>query len=315
MQNEKVSSLPLFVLHTAVSAARIVNARNSDKPKYLTLTLQLDEHSPEEVTIDVPHAYLREVPGGRVPHETLERCFTYHETKAIGGFYVLMHHGVQRQEMWWTEEMVNDHLKKIGSVEKLSVAYSLPQSIVEGFSKFSGYDAVKYINGLVGNELVLDPTGECRFGAPIDLRDVASDDFRRLLTQRDFVQHELNELTDNLGLNNTELLGDDVQDLLFTSNGVGYLIGQDSDSNNVHVNLSNMTKFDTTREDLQKTIAKYESKGLDIVVRERQCTFGDDTFTFFIVISAKDQADDRGHPAPKGKWLKSHKFVEPQYGM
>jgi hypothetical protein len=312
MSNGKVSSLPLFVLHTAVSAARIVGARHSDTPRFLTLTLQPDEHSPETLEIEVSHAYLREVPGGRVPHESLERCFTYHETKAIGGFYVLMHHGVQRQEMWWTEEMVNDHLKKIGSVEKLSVAYSLPQSIVESFAKFSGFDAVKYINDLVGNELVIDPVGA---HAPIGLEYVSPDDRRRLLTQRDFVLHELNELTENLELNNTALLGDDVQDLLFTSNGVGYLIGQDSDANNVHVNLSNMTKFDTTREDLEKTIVKYESKGLDILVVQKQCTFGDEEFTFFIVISAKDQADDRGHPAPKGKWLKSHKFVEPKYGM
>lgn len=76
---------------------------------------------------------------------------------------------------------------------------------------------------------------------------------------------------------------------------------------------SNMTKFDTTIEDAQATIAKYESLGVRVHIEAVQAFDAHHIpTTFFIVKSSKDQVVG-GKDYPAGKFLKSINFKSPVF--
>lgn len=85
-------------------------------------------------------------------------------------------------------------------------------------------------------------------------------------------------------------------------------MGLDVHQNQQAVIDSNMSKFDTTLEDAQKSMQKYIDKGIEVEIVESVYA----ETTYFIIKSTKDQIVDF-KDYPKGKYLKADKFFEPVY--
>lgn len=82
-----------------------------------------------------------------------------------------------------------------------------------------------------------------------------------------------------------------------------------SDSDDLMVHRSNMTKFDTTPEDLQITIKKYYDLGVETIVRDVQIA----GTQYYVVKSSYDQNGKDGKMYRGGKFLKSYLFEEPKF--
>lgn len=74
----------------------------------------------------------------------------------------------------------------------------------------------------------------------------------------------------------------------------------------LEVYRSNLSKFDTMREDAEAGIAKYASMGVTLVIEESEV----DGVTYYVLKSPEDQVVG-GKDYPKGKFLKSIHFSEP----
>lgn len=93
----------------------------------------------------------------------------------------------------------------------------------------------------------------------------------------------------------------------------------DSDADDLLVHESNMSKFDTNREDLEKTIQKYRDLGITTYIVEGKV---DDQSRYVVkVAEARDskgqlvdfQTDKNGRKQRVGKFLKSHLWKEPVF--
>lgn len=129
--------------------------------------------------------------------------------------------------------------------------------------------------------------------------------------QIDIIRSEFNELRDGIAARDIHELRDGIQDLLFTVYGLAHRAGIDADQDFLEVVRSNLTKFDESEHDALLTRAKYDEQGVAtncVIIRDTQ-----DGRAYYVTRSAKDQNDHRGKFMPGGKWLKSYKFVEPQY--
>jgi NTP pyrophosphatase (non-canonical NTP hydrolase) len=125
------------------------------------------------------------------------------------------------------------------------------------------------------------------------------------------IKDELKELDDGITARDIHELRDGIQDVLFTVYGLAHRAGIDADLDYAEVVRSNMTKFDDNDEDATRTRAKYLAIGVETVIFKLH-----DPSTgrvYYVTKSAKDQtgSDNKGYP--KGKWLKSFRFEEPQY--
>jgi len=133
-------------------------------------------------------------------------------------------------------------------------------------------------------------------------------------SQLDLIQSELNEGYDNLELRNFDGLRDDVCDILFTGYGLGARCGFPTDDDYELVCDSNMSKFDLNQEDAERTQKQYlDNHGVqtEIVVNTIEGT------TYYVNKSPFDQVPDPKREGkfkfPRGKYLKSFNFWEPQY--
>lgn len=121
---------------------------------------------------------------------------------------------------------------------------------------------------------------------------------------------EWNELVKNFNEGNYFGLVDDVQDLLFTLIGFSHTAGfmHEFAENYQRVVASQIRKFDLTLEDAAITAAKYTNKGVQVIT---ETVMTDDTI-YYVTKSACEQIEPgRNEVIPAGKWLKSHRFVEP----
>lgn len=79
---------------------------------------------------------------------------------------------------------------------------------------------------------------------------------------------------------------------------------------------SQWSKFDNNPEDAALTVARYAENGVE-VYQEVRYLDGEQASaiatSYIVTHSAKDQNDLKGRPIPKGKWLKSVNFKEPEF--
>jgi hypothetical protein len=132
--------------------------------------------------------------------------------------------------------------------------------------------------------------------------------------QFEIIRSEFEEMTLHVRQRNLAKLRDDVQDLLFTAEGMGFRAGFPVDEDHAEVCRSNMSKFDLTHADALLTQAKYDAQGIVTYFRER-CQYNSEGIlvTYYVTYSSKDQLDAEGRKMPKDKWLKSYLFSEPNY--
>ncbi len=84
----------------------------------------------------------------------------------------------------------------------------------------------------------------------------------------------------------------------------------DLDADQVEVYESNLSKFDTDMDEVGKTIRKYLDLGVETEIAEATI----DGVTYYVVKSAYDQQGGDNKSYPKGKFLKSVNFREPNLG-
>ena len=90
---------------------------------------------------------------------------------------------------------------------------------------------------------------------------------------------------------------------------VGHQLGFDIDADMLAVYESNLSKFDTDPETLERSQTKYRIIGVETTVSENTV----DGVTYLVMLSAKDQTGTDGRQYPKGKFLKSVNFREPVF--
>lgn len=72
---------------------------------------------------------------------------------------------------------------------------------------------------------------------------------------------------------------------------------------------SQWTKFDSTSSAGFNTVERYTNSGVEVYQEVRRAHERE----YIVTHSAKDQNDLKGRPIPKGKWLKSVNFEEPEF--
>lgn len=131
------------------------------------------------------------------------------------------------------------------------------------------------------------------------------------------VEEEFEEIKTAIALKNPLMLRDAIADTLVTVYGLAYVAGIDADTDHLCVTQSNFSKFDKSTEDAKKTLDKYKALGVD--VKTVMTTLKDAIRghaiheTYYIAISTKDQTDIKGKFYPKGKFLKSYLWKEPNF--
>lgn len=160
----------------------------------------------------------------------------------------------------------------------------------------------------VVNKLLVDLTGAAEINELVG--NTANQDWKFLLGQNKIIQGELDEMHENVLFGNIAGMQDDTADVLFTLVGQIYRSGLWNnflnDWNNVVA--SQWSKFDDSEEEWLKTKALYDAANFEVYCEVKQDSSGK---SWWITYSAKDQLDLKGRMASKGKWQKSHRFVEP----
>ncbi len=150
-------------------------------------------------------------------------------------------------------------------------------------------DQVRTINAIAGKPVSLDRTN--------------------LLKQIDIIQSELNETRNAVLAGDLVELRDGVADVEFTSLGLYGFTPFDYLTDMGTVCQSNLDKFDTQIADAEITREKYAAIGIETYVD----TVEDLGKVLYVTKSAADQVDAKGKVYPKGKWLKSHSWKEPEF--
>lgn len=130
------------------------------------------------------------------------------------------------------------------------------------------------------------------------------------------IQSEFKELKDEIDARNVNKLRGELADMLVVIYGLAHRLGCDADADLHEVVLSNLTKFDPSDnpEAIQATVSKHLKNAIETVQIEVDDPLRDDGSTrkLYVTRSAFDQTGNDGKGYPKGKWLKSAAFVEPE---
>jgi NTP pyrophosphatase (non-canonical NTP hydrolase) len=121
------------------------------------------------------------------------------------------------------------------------------------------------------------------------------------------IESEFNELKEGIANRDIHELRDGLGDALFTLVGLAHRLSLPSIADFMEVVRSNMTKFDTSKEDAEKTRVKYEKIGVATYYAVRHTDAGEARFVTF---SAIDQVDIDGRKYIAHKWLKSYKWQD-----
>lgn len=143
-------------------------------------------------------------------------------------------------------------------------------------------------------------------------------DWETLKVQADLIQSELNEIYEAIEERNIEKARDGVGDVLFTAYGFGHRANFPTDEDFEQVCVSNLTKFDLTEEDAEKTRQKYLAIGVQTYVEVLPYTWTreeghQETVLYYVTKSERNQIGTDGKDYPRGKYLKSTKFKEPVF--
>lgn len=135
-----------------------------------------------------------------------------------------------------------------------------------------------------------------------DLKEVA-----KATQQLQLIEEELEELREAIINNDWDGCKDAVADLLVVTYGMGYIMDINADKAVQEVNRANMTKVCITKDQVKRTVDKYNKEGVECSVLKSSTDDGD----VWLVKSSKDQEDSKGKFYPKGKFLKNVDWEEP----
>jgi predicted HAD superfamily Cof-like phosphohydrolase len=129
-------------------------------------------------------------------------------------------------------------------------------------------------------------------------------DWEKLENQSKNILDEYHELlNDGIKAKNVTEVRDAICDILVFTLGAGHIAGVPVDEDMAAVDASNRSKFCCDQDNVDATVAKYTSLGVDVYV--------DGDFPMKRVKSTKEQTDINGNIYRKGKMLKSISFKEP----
>ena len=181
------------------------------------------------------------------------------------------------------------------ALQQVSNSVSLAQ--LTRLAQMTGFQKIALLNNLAGN---LTNGGWEAADAQIKL-----------------IKSEFRELCeDGVEARNIHEVRDGIADMLVVIYGLAHRLGIDADADLHEVVLSNLTKFDPSdTTDVQRTVAKYLNVGVETVQLEVDDPLRDEGSDrkLYVSKSAYDQNGTDGKNYPKGKWLKSANFVEPEF--
>jgi len=140
----------------------------------------------------------------------------------------------------------------------------------------------------------------------------------KLKRQATLLLHEVEELVTAIEEQDFKETRDGAADVAFVLAGFEHMfvpLAPDLDA----VVRSNLSKFDVSEDDALLTKTKYDTQGINtryeyryIPITARLGTFEHDGY---YVTYVDGEQDMNGQRVPDGKWLKSHRFVEPQFPL
>lgn len=182
----------------------------------------------------------------------------------------------------------------------VKVSETTPLRQIARLMQMSGFEKIVLLNVLAGN--------------PSNAGWEAAD------AQLELIKSEFRELCeDGVEKRNLHEVRDGIADMLVVLYGLAHRLGIDADKDLHEVVLSNLTKFDPAGEPeaIRATVAKYLALGVETVQIEAYDPLsghdGDEGRLLYVSRSAYDQVGTDGKAYPKGKWLKSANFVEPEF--
>lgn len=171
------------------------------------------------------------------------------------------------------------------------------------------------INGLMENTAPV-PTVLIDIAEPVRVNQLVGKTFNggwdAIDTQVEIVFSELSEMIESIARRDYKTLQDDNMDVFFTAAGMlgisGMLLNAGIDFERVCENQ--YSKFDTSLEDAETTASMFAKQGM--VTRYSHVVDQSSGKEYWITLSDADQLDAKGRKCPKNKWLKSHKYSDPQ---
>lgn len=178
----------------------------------------------------------------------------------------------------------------------MKVAQSVATPQLAELTSMSGFRKIALLNNLAGNR--------------------ANGGWDAVDAQLKLIKSEFKELCDAIEARDVENLRGEIADMLVVVLGMAHRLGVDADDDLQEVVLSNLTKFDPSDDPaaVQATVAKHLANGIETVQIEVDDPLrapGSDR-KLYVTRSAYDQNGKDGKFYPKGKWLKSAAFVEPE---
>jgi NTP pyrophosphatase (non-canonical NTP hydrolase) len=135
--------------------------------------------------------------------------------------------------------------------------------------------------------------------------DPSNIDFDRISSQCRNIPDEYAELQEAIAEKNSVKVRDALSDLMVFALGAFHLMGVDAEEDMAAVFRSNMSKFCWTKEDMDRTKAKYTALGVPWYEEGNQ--HGN------YLKAAEDCEDIHGNKYRKGKFLKGINFREPDF--
>jgi NTP pyrophosphatase (non-canonical NTP hydrolase) len=160
----------------------------------------------------------------------------------------------------------------------------------------------------------IDPEGSTLHSAWLGTCDInslagniANQGWKAADHQIKIIESEFNELKAGIANRDIHELRDGIADVLFTVVGLAHRLSLPSIEDFMEAVRANLTKFDTSKEDAEKTQAKYEKIGVVTYYSVQHTASGEQRFVTF---SAFDQEDIDGRKYIAHKWLKSYKWQD-----
>lgn len=131
--------------------------------------------------------------------------------------------------------------------------------------------------------------------------DSGAIDLNKLKSQCKNILDEFKELMEAIDAQDFYKIRDALCDIHVFAYGAHHLMGLDADADMIRVISAVMTRFVKDGKDMRATMDKHKAKGITE-------TYVEGEYPFAILKSAVDQPD-----APKGKFLKSASYREPEF--
>ncbi len=135
--------------------------------------------------------------------------------------------------------------------------------------------------------------------------------------QMEFVSREYQEFLDTIAARDPNEMRRELCDLLVCLLGVAHRAGFDLEQDFNEVIHSNLTKFDASEAEAQRTIDTYAEINVSAVVHKSDVQLNPDAHacTLYLAITDRESLSDDGKTYPAGRWLKSPRFIKPSMGL